>query len=63
MAAVFNSVRERFDHEIQVGIVVLHRAAGAPVVAEQLGAAQPSALWRLPRLRVLVDNLGKLLRV
>jgi len=27
MDAVFNSVRDRFDHEIRVGTVVLHRAA------------------------------------
>lgn len=34
MDAVFNSVRERFDHEIQVGTVVLHRAASAEAAGQ-----------------------------
>lgn len=34
MDAVFGSVRERFDHEIQVGTVVLHRAASGEAAGQ-----------------------------
>lgn len=34
MDAVFNSVRERFDHEIRVGTVVVHRASSEEAAAQ-----------------------------